>query len=105
MRGSSKPRADGYCNARVSYNKRIISPAHTRFLRLQAAQASYVLRIRPAFCALSSNRSLSSTLMHDQLEPDRLTRRNNDLLRLTADTHYRIAAGGHVEDGVSKIIS
>ena len=43
--------------------------------------------------------------MHDQLEPDRLTRRNNDLLRLTADTHYRIAAGGHVEDGVSKIIS
>ena len=42
--------------------------------------------------------------MHDQLKPDGLIRRNNDILRLTADALHRIAAGGYVEDGVSKII-
>jgi hypothetical protein len=49
-------------------------------------------------------RPLQMALMHDQLKPDCLTRRNNDSLRLTADTLYGIAASGHVEDGVSKII-
>jgi hypothetical protein len=29
-------------------------------------------------------------LMHDQLKPDRLTWRNNDILRLTANARYRI---------------
>ncbi len=29
--------------------------------------------------------------MHDQLKPNRLTRRNNDILRLSAEPHYRIA--------------
>lgn len=54
-----------------------------------------------------SNRPLSAisdALMHDQLKPDCLTRRNNDVLRLTADTLYVILASGHVEDGVSEII-
>ena len=42
--------------------------------------------------------------MYDQLKPDRLTRRNDNILRLAAKTLYRIAPGGHVENGVSKII-
>jgi hypothetical protein len=44
-------------------------------------------------------------LMYDQLKPDRLTWRNDNILRLTAETPYRIAAGGHLENGVSKIVS
>jgi hypothetical protein len=49
-------------------------------------------------------RILDRSLMHDQFKPHGLTRRNNDFLRLTTDAHYRIAAGGHVEHGVAKII-
>ena len=43
--------------------------------------------------------------MYDQLKPDRLTRRNDNILRLAAKTLYRIAPGGHVEYGVTKIIT
>jgi hypothetical protein len=35
-------------------------------------------------------------LMLDQLKPDRLTRRNDNILRLAANTYYRIAAAGTV---------
>ena len=33
--------------------------------------------------------------MHDQLKPNRLTRRNNDILRFTADPHvlWRVVRG------------
>jgi hypothetical protein len=48
---------------------------------------------------------LQMALMYDQLKPDRLTWRNDNILRLTAETPYRIAAGGHLENGVSKIVS
>jgi hypothetical protein len=41
--------------------------------------------------------------MH-QLKPDRLTRRSDNILRLTAETPRRLAAGGHLENGVSKIV-
>jgi len=42
--------------------------------------------------------------MYDQLKPDSLTRRNDNILRLVAKTLYHIVPGGHVENGISKII-
>lgn len=59
---------------------------------------------RRRFVMLRLCRILDWSLMHDQLKSDCLARRNNDILSLTADTLYGIAASGHVEDGVSKII-
>ena len=64
---------------------------------------SYCIKAVPQY-RTDLYRPLQMALMNDQLKPDCPTRPNNDVLRLIAQTLYGIAASGHVEDGVSKII-
>jgi hypothetical protein len=57
-------------------------------------------------CSVSSwGREEDSVTLDGTNAPDGLTRRNNDILRLTTDAHYPIAPGGHLEYGVTKIIT
>ena len=80
------------CLGRYLLSQRIGVPTPPRFL------------INRAWRYTRANCPLQMALMHDQLKPDCLTRRNIDILRLTADALYGIPASGHVENGVSKII-